>query len=244
MGIYTIILKGSLGYNGGQEDLKLIEFEQKYWNYYLTLENDFMETQRYVSIDEDNYITFSVEYAKQYQTICSEIDVICKDYCKFLEPDIKAENIMGYASVLLNHKPDLITRIVKIKTVATVVLNPWCDWKTDNVSPFDRGSEENNSPVWWTYYNKVKHNRTGLDSDNKEFFKYANQINTLNSLAGLFILVMYYYKDIALSESQDNVTIPNPPSRLFELKDWEKQFILFNEILAMNIEKNSLIYND
>lgn len=55
---------------------------------------------------------------------------------------------------------------------------------------------------------------------------------------------MYYYKDIALSENQDNVTIPNRSSSLLEIKDWEEQFIFFNEVLAMNIEKNSLIYND
>jgi len=224
--------------------LKLLEFDEKYWNYYLTLESDLIKTQRYVTIDEDNYSAFSVEYAKQYQTICSEIDVICKDYCRYLEPDINVKNIMGYASVILKHKPDLISRTVRVKTAASIFLTPWRDWKTDKKTPFDGSSTENNSPSWWIYYNKVKHNRTGSDSQNKEFFKYANQANTLNSLAGLFTVVMYFYKDLALSENRDNVTIPNRPSNLFEINDWEKQFILFNEGLAMNIEKNSLIYND
>lgn len=224
--------------------MRLLEFDEKYWNYYLTLESDLIKTQRYVSIDEDNYSTFSVEYAKQYQTICSEIDVICKDYCKFLDSDTKVKNIMGYASVILEHKPDLISSTVKVKTAASVSLMPWREWKTDKTAPFDGSSVENNSPSWWIYYNKVKHNRTGSDSENKQFFKYANQTNTLNSLAGLFVLVMYFYKDLALSENQDNVTIPNRQSNLFEIKDWEKQFIFFNEVLAMNIEKNSLIYND
>lgn len=166
--------------------MKLIEFDEKYWNYYLTLESDFIKTQRYVTIDEDNYSAFSVEYAKQYQTICSEIDVICKDYCRFLDPDSKAKNIMGYASVLLEHKPDLISRTVKVKTAASVSLNPWMEWKTDKTSPFDGSSVDNNLPSWWIYYNKVKHNRTGSDSEKKKFFKYANQFNTLNSLAGPF----------------------------------------------------------
>ena len=224
--------------------MKLHEFDEKYWNYYLTLESDLIKTQRYVTIDEDNYSAFSVEYAKQYQTICSEIDVICKDYCRFLDSDTKVKNIMGYASVILEKKPDLISRTVIVKTAASVSLAPWMDWKTDKQDPFDGCSVANNSPLWWMYYNKVKHNRTGSDSENKEFFKFANQGNTLNSLAGLFMLVMYYYKDLALSEDPNNVTIPNRPSNLFEIKNWEKHFIFFNEDLAMNVKKNSLIYKD
>ena len=222
--------------------MKIIEFEEKYWNYYLTLESDFIKTQRYVTIDEDNYNAFSVEYAKQYQTICSEIDVICKEYCRFLENDTRVRNIMGYANILLKYKPDLVTRNVKVKTVTSVILSPWSEWKTDNKSPLDGNSEQNNSPTWWTHYNKVKHNRTGLDSSGIEFFKHANQINTLNSLAGLFALVLYYYKDIALNEGENKVTVPKRSSSLFELEDWEKHFMFLGEDLVMNVKTNSLLY--
>ena len=58
------------------------EFLRRYWDYYLLLEKDFLDTERYLSIDAVNFNAFSNEYIKQYQTICSEIDVIAKSFCK------------------------------------------------------------------------------------------------------------------------------------------------------------------
>ena len=74
------------------------EFCKYHWEYYLVLEKDFLETERYISFDlGDNYLyddrettnignsmTFSNEYIKQYQTICSEIDVVMKSICNEL----------------------------------------------------------------------------------------------------------------------------------------------------------------
>ena len=62
------------------------EFCKYHWEYYLVLEKDFLETERYISFDlGDNYLydekmkttnignsmTFSNEYIKQYQNIYS-----------------------------------------------------------------------------------------------------------------------------------------------------------------------------
>ena len=35
------------------------EFLQRYWKYYLMLEKDFLETERYLTIDELNFQAFS-----------------------------------------------------------------------------------------------------------------------------------------------------------------------------------------
>ena len=61
------------------------EFLKFSWKQYLALEADFMQTERYISFEEDNMSTYSQEYIKQLQTICGEIDVQCKEYCKFLD---------------------------------------------------------------------------------------------------------------------------------------------------------------
>ena len=74
------------------------EFCKLHWSYYLVLEKDFLDTERYISFEfGDNYLydshqiidygnsnTFSNEFVKQYQAICSEIDVILKSICKEL----------------------------------------------------------------------------------------------------------------------------------------------------------------
>ena len=59
------------------------EFFEIYWRYYLLLEKDFLSTKRYLEIDEYNGKAYSTEYSKQYQEIGSEIDVFCKEFCKW-----------------------------------------------------------------------------------------------------------------------------------------------------------------
>ncbi|WP_147271344.1 hypothetical protein [Eggerthella lenta] len=52
--------------------------EKNYWEYYRELEDDFLATRKYVSFHEANASTFSLEYLKLFQAVCSEIDVVGK----------------------------------------------------------------------------------------------------------------------------------------------------------------------
>ena len=54
------------------------EFLEKYWKYYLLLEKDFMKVSQFVTLSPKNNKTFSIEFIKQYQAICSEIDTFFK----------------------------------------------------------------------------------------------------------------------------------------------------------------------
>lgn len=213
--------------------MKQTEFVEKYWDYYINLETDFINTQRYVTIDKDNYFAFSMEYAKQYQAICSEIDVVCKQYCNLLCATNNASNILGYANVILTNREDIKSRIVKVTNLSRVMLEPWKGWNSDLEHPSNGESEKNVSPIWWTKYNKVKHSRTSSDIDGKEFFKEANLINTLNALAGLFVLEMYFYKDVVLKESIHSITIPIRVSKLLKIDDWEEHLHIVGEDLIM-----------
>ena len=62
----------------------------------MILEKDFLATERYLTIDPLNFGAFSNEYIKQYQAICSEIDVIAKSYCKELESSFNGKSINAY----------------------------------------------------------------------------------------------------------------------------------------------------
>ena len=55
------------------------EIRDIYWKYYISLENQFLETGRYVELDYvNNGKTYSMEYLKLFQAVCSEIDVMGK----------------------------------------------------------------------------------------------------------------------------------------------------------------------
>ena len=63
-----------------QKDSKLFQFfEKNYWEYYLELEEQFISTKRYVAFDAANYKSYSLEYLKLLEAVCSEIDIVGKE---------------------------------------------------------------------------------------------------------------------------------------------------------------------
>lgn len=203
-------------------------FDENYWSYYLNLESDFITTQRYVTINEDNFYTFSLEYVKQYQAICSEIDVVCKQYCLHLDGLKETSNIKEYANIVLREKPNIKSQTVSIRNQSNIQLTPWKDW---SIPP------KYISPTWWSAYNKVKHNRTSLDNDTGQGnYKKANLENTLNALAGLLVIEMLFYKDLVEAEGISDMTIPCRPSSLLKMDDWEKHISIGNNFITVEYD--------
>ena len=54
------------------------EFLKDYWQYYLMLEKQFVNTLQYVDLDNNNFTTFSNQYANLLQAIGSELDSFFK----------------------------------------------------------------------------------------------------------------------------------------------------------------------
>ena len=50
------------------------------WDYYLVLERELVNSFNYVELSNDNFSTYSVEFAKMLLSICSEFDSVFKDY--------------------------------------------------------------------------------------------------------------------------------------------------------------------
>ena len=67
-----------------KNEITLSQFIKSYWNYYLELEEQLIQTKRFVDFDISNYKTFSIEYLKLLQATCSEIDVVAKIIAKNL----------------------------------------------------------------------------------------------------------------------------------------------------------------
>ncbi|RZS94080.1 hypothetical protein [Cuneatibacter caecimuris] len=174
------------------------EFEIRVWPYYLRLEREFIETLNYVEFSEDNFLTYSIEYEKQLLSICSEIDMLCKELCKEIDADKELRHIYQYAEILCDYQ-----NISEIKIIFEINQKKYI--------PFD-GWTVSDSPKWWKAYNKVKHDR--LKNNN---FKSGNLENVFMALAGLYLLNRIYFRQIKNCGLEIG---PNPPSQIFSVDEW------------------------
>lgn len=205
------------------------EYLMQYWRQYIMLEKEFVQTELYVSIHQDNLATFSAAYIKLLLQIGSEVDIVAKQLCKLYDPKFNKRTIDKYGECIRAGAPDFIVTYV-LAEIYGMKLTPWSDWNL-------------HSPYWWNAYNGNKHNRNETETINKmkkQNFKFANLQNTLDALAGLFQLNMIIFEKLALSEGKD-VTVPLPGSRLFTLKGgrWDK--VPFYRDMVLHINDGNLI---
>jgi hypothetical protein len=144
-----------------------------HWNYFLALERDMEAVARYVEFDEANFSTYSIELGQLLFAAASEVDVIAKLLCEYINPLASRNNIRDYKAVLRPAMPNLPDAEVFLPRYG-LSFNPWQNW---------RGTQ---NPQWWRAYNKVKHERN-------THFNQATLKNALNSLGGLLIFTHEYY---------------------------------------------------
>lgn len=191
------------------------QFIQNNWNYYLMLENDFINITRYIKLDKCNFHTFSDEIVKLLQSVGAECDLIFKKICNINLK--KRANIYDYVQILDDY-PQIINEKIIVKN-SNIILQPFKGWKKKYPSQLK----------WWKAYNLVKHNR-------EEQVQFGNFYNLLNIMAALFFLEMYFCKKIATLTQ--NIDIPNEKSKIFMIKDWKvnptEQTIVINQIMNAN----------
>lgn len=185
------------------------EFMTNCWRFYLMLEKRFLDTTQYVELHHENFSTFSLEYVNLLQSIGSELDVFMKVVCDFEQTDRKT--IADYCPVILQKYSGIKNQKVVINAL------------DDSIKPFEEWRREcpKQSLVWWDAYDSVKHGRI-------KNFDSANLENVLNALAALYLLEMYYLKDIV---KEDEMDIPDRESELFALDNWETRFISKNGLM-------------
>lgn len=148
-----------------------------HWNYFLALEEDLERLGRFVDLSGTNDNTYSIEIARLFLGASSEVDVVLKQLVQKLAPNSSASNITAYRPVITDSIPAFLEFEATIPRFG-VTLKPWTDWS------------EENAPIWWQDHNRVKHRR-------HEHFEKANLKNCLNSVAGLYIAVLYLYSELA-----------------------------------------------
>jgi len=144
-----------------------------HWNYFLAIEDDLINTSRYVEIVLDNKKTFSVEYTKIILSAASEVDVLLKQIYLSLGYKKKNPNFKDYCNVVKEKLKSLIKEQLYLEQYG-LALDPFTEW------------ENNEQPSWHVAYNNLKHNRT-------LYYKDANLENALLSVGALYTTVIHYY---------------------------------------------------
>ena len=212
---------------------------RNYWNYYLELEHELVQTKRFVDFSSKNNNTFSIEYLKLFQAICSEIDVVGKYLASilnknFIRKDCKTINqwwieIQDKLYVSLNvgdyynpSKVHLNIRAIKITNyLMNEVYSPWADFEVESYRDSRarlRIRLKNNCsmPKWWSDYNAIKHHRTEQVKSGETNFEKANLKNVCESIAGLYLLELATI-ELSASSKIDLECFMNE-SQLFEKK--------------------------
>ncbi len=184
------------------------EFLDSFWRYYLILEERFEKSTRYIELNPDNYLCYSIDFVGQLESICSEIDVLMKVMCGF-EAESR-RSITDYAKKIMEQYEFIKNYEV---VVGDIRIKPFDGWDVKNASV---------SLVWWSAYNSVKHGRNIN-------FKMANLKNTLMSLMGLFLLEMLYFK--RLSDKEGLPDVMSKGSKLFFITDWKTRFLCSNSLV-------------
>ena len=166
-----------------------------YWSYYMELETEFMNTIKYVELRVDNYKTYSVEYLKLFQAICSEIDIMGKHMACSFASNFKVDrdtNIYKWGYEIQKIFPNIQGRVVCLKETR-YELNPFKGWKyiiKTNKKGYQRIclADESKNLFWWNDYNSVKHSRTSCDELGNLNYSKANLKNVVYSLSALYLL--------------------------------------------------------
>ncbi len=180
-----------------------------HWNYFLALEEDLVILSRYIDFSENtdatgslinNDYVYSSEIQKLLLSMCSEVEVVLKELCKKLNPNVVPNNIKDIYDTVKALRPKLVEFKATIPRFGLLTLDPWKNWRNSITS----GTYT--SPQWWEDYNSIKHNRS------TNYHK-ANLKNCINAATALYIVNLYLYESEA--EKGELLNLP----KLFNVDD-------------------------
>jgi len=217
--------------------MSLKEFYTLYWEQYLKLEKEFMNTFDYVTFSPDNFKVYSSKYISLMLQIGSEADIGFKILCKLKGKCGNNDSINTYFKSMQKNYIQIFDDEIIVEKLK-LNLKPYAKW-------FMRKDNLIHNMFWWTSYNKIKHSRSSIvtiDGNKYDTYKLANLENCLNGLAVLYDVLVNIYLHIKESETpNDEYCIPK--SLIFKFKNdcideskIYKGFIIFdNDISRMEV---------
>ena len=195
-------------------------FKKDYWSYYLELEEQFLNTKKYVSIDSKNFRTYSPEFLRLLEAICSEIDIVGKTIAHELDNRFKVNDFRSSIQKWWYIVQDLYKNYSSTEVILfdEIRISPWKEYVIEKFEDKQgsvryRMTETSKPLTWWKAYNDVKHNRTldNPETNEKNYYK-ANLGNVCYSLAALYLLEKTYIKSVGEESKYDR----REKSKLFE----------------------------
>ena len=170
------------------------DLKRNFWDYYIELEQEMLATRKYVAFTKENGKTYSIEYLKLYEAVCSEIDVFGKALASKLDNSFKVDrrtNIQKWWFVVQDWYFELAKK--EVVFCGEYEISPWdgfkTEWYYDNQNRHKcRLANGSNIPKWWSAYNVVKHSRVDPKGSNAENYKGANLYNLSLAFAALYTL--------------------------------------------------------
>ena len=200
-------------------------FIKQYWNYYLELERQFIDTRRYVDFHTKNYSTYSIEYVKLLQAVCSEIDVLGKVIAQLSNKDFKISfdtNLKKWGYEFQKAFPNLDQKCVIFDEMYEI--RPFAKWKyvekkDKNGNIYLALANGCETPFWWSAYNSVKHSRTSMDeTKNIQNYQKANLKNMIYSMGALFLMEKFVMREYyGMMQEADEEFMPRK-SKLFIIR--------------------------
>ncbi len=99
-----------------------------HWNYFLSLEEDLHNLNRFVDFSEGNYSTFSLEMARILMAASAEVDVVLKQLCFNITGESSADKIGQYYPIITGRYSMFKNFPVTIPLYGKE-LKPWTNWK-------------------------------------------------------------------------------------------------------------------
>jgi hypothetical protein len=187
-----------------------------HWVFFETIDEDLHAYSKYLEFHDDNFPAFSINLARLYLSICSEVDVVAKMICDREGHPTKRSSIKHYRRVITKRYPAFAHFGVLIRPMRLVIW-PWSEWK----------DTADQNPPWWNEYNDVKHERNTA-------FNRANLGNVIHSAAGLLVMLVYLYGDLI----QNRRLKPN--FRILELYSSSDLLIVTGQFLLENLPEGFL----
>lgn len=163
------------------------------WDYYLVLERELVNSFSFVELSNDNFSTYSVEFAKMLLSICSEFDSVFKDYVELRSANRPSNIKEAFECLSALNDITFVNEVVDIAINQSISLKPFNAWTSGMYAKLP----------WWDSYNAVKHDRG-------TYFREANLKNCLNSLAALFCIEIVSLKCFGVKRL-------TPANRLFRI---------------------------
>lgn len=183
---------------------------RNYWQYYRELEDDFLQTQKFVSFNEKNFQTFSIEFLKLFQAVCSEVETLAKALALLANPNFDYQNAnikkwwfaiqdsyRYYANMperYSNPNGGSSLANARICFMEQFEIEPWMglcyvSYQDKKGRTQFKLAPNTKSLFWWKEHNDVKHQRldVSIKTQNDNFGK-ANLKNVIYAFGALYIL--------------------------------------------------------